>query len=57
MVIGYKLKLTNSMSLRLGIDPEEKVLGSANTDGELIFRRSSKRRVNDINVTNDHRTP
>lgn len=57
MIGGGKLKLPDAMALWVRVDPEEEVFSRANAKGDLVFRRTGKRRVDDVDVPNVHRTP
>ncbi|MCO5063989.1 MAG: hypothetical protein M9924_06180 [Rhizobiaceae bacterium] len=57
MIGGGELKLPDAVALGVRVDPEEEVLSRANANGDLIFRRTSKRRVDDVNVADSHKTP
>ncbi|ESR25175.1 hypothetical protein N177_1921 [Lutibaculum baratangense AMV1] len=57
MIGGDKLKLPDAVALGIRVDPEEEVFSRANAKGDLVFRRTGKRRVDDVNVPDSHRTP
>jgi len=57
MIGSDKLKLADAVALGIRVDPEEEVFSRANAKGDLVFRRTGKRRVDDVNVPDSHRTP
>lgn len=57
MVGGSQSKLPHSMWSFLGVDPKEEVVSSANADRYFILWQARQSRVNDIHMSDVHRTP